>query len=400
VAVLAGFLMSMKLAAHAALGEGLAEYLLGRRLCSLALPVMTAGAATSLPRFVAAESTQARRASLTGAAVATSGALVAVLLLASMAIPRSIAQLLFGSAERAGLVLGVAVLVGGQTLHVLAYGYLRGVLHVGAANLLQTANLALLPIVTLLTATTVPAAFLSLGGLTAASSVMALWLGGARVQWPTRRVAWTLLRYGGSRVPGDFALMALFALPPAVATHLTDFRQAGYVALGSSLVVTLGSLAAPLGVVLLPQASRLVAAGRSDELRTLAGRLLFASLATAALGTLAFKAIAARVVELYLGGAHLGAVPFVRLAALGATPYAAFLLVRSVLDAVTERPLSTLFTTLALAVCGVATTIAFVTRSVWTLVAANLAGLLCLALCSLVAVRPLLSRPREQEIPR
>ena len=82
-----------------------------------------------------------------------------------------------------------------------------------------------------------------------------------------REYAKELLRFGVQRVPGDFILMALFALPATIVAHKSGIRAAGFVAFGISMLNVIGSFFSPFGLILLPKAGALLAAGKNRELR-------------------------------------------------------------------------------------------------------------------------------------
>src|SRR5262249_28680197 len=129
---------------------------------------------------------------------------------------------------------------------------------------------------------------------------------------------------------------------------------------------------------LLPRASRWRAQGRTREVETHTRQLLMWTTAAAVMGTLVFEISACRLVTLYLGDAYLPAVPFARLAALGVPFYALFLVLRSTLDASSDRAITTGLVGVSL-VC-------FATAGALAMRSASASGLLFALIVSLVVL--------------
>jgi O-antigen/teichoic acid export membrane protein len=151
----------------------------------------------------------------------------------------------------------------------------------------------------------------------------------------------SLLRFGVPRLPGDLALTALLTLPATLTAHRSGIEAAGHVGFSLAVLGLLANFFAPIGVILLPHASAMVASGRLDELRQTMRRLLMLGLPLAAMGTLAIVAAAPQLVSWYLGPTHVGAAPIIRITALSAIPYVVYVLLRSPLDALTVRAINT-----------------------------------------------------------
>ena len=149
-----------------------------------------------------------------------------------------------------------------------------------------------------------------------------------------------LLGYGLPRVPGEFALAALFALPTTLAAHFGGIEEAGFVGLGVSLLSVVGSMFAPLGQIVLPSISTMAAHGRTAPLRSGVWRLWLASVTVAA-GMVVVLAILTRpLIAVFVGPAFLPAVPVTRLLLLAGIPYVTYVVLRNVLDALDTRPLN------------------------------------------------------------
>jgi len=346
-ATLAAGLVVLRLAAWRWGPAGFGEYLLARRTLALVqLPVLC-NLGVALSRFVAISAVGGRftrqRYLVAATAVAVVASLLAGLVLVLAAAP--IAALMFGNARYATLVRAVALAVPGIVLHSVAYGYYRGRLQMLAANGLQVVNLGVVPVVviaipgiTVLQAITALAATWNVVAIGAIAEP--LWSAVRESRGSPLPAVRELLGYGLPRVPGEFALAALFALPTTLAAHFGGIEEAGFVGLGVSLLSVVGSMFAPLGQIVLPSISTLAAHGRTAPLRSGVWRLWLASVTVAA-GMVVVLAILTRpLIAVFVGPAFLPAVPVTRLLLLAGIPYVTYVVLRNVLDALDTRPLN------------------------------------------------------------
>ena len=96
----------------------------------------------------------------------------------------------------------------------------------------------------------------------------------------------------------------------------------------------------PVGFVLLPVASRLLAAGSVDRLR---GQVFIVARVAVGLIVIAvaiFELFATQIVDIYLGPAFAGSVATLRVLMLGALPWGIYMSLRTVIDARHKRPVN------------------------------------------------------------
>ncbi len=345
--VLACQLLTYKLAAYFLGKTGFAEYAVARRTISILYPIVLLGLGVGLPRYVASAAgrgDEEAKARYLGATVWCVGFSALACVALSAAFRGGLAYLFFGSRGYASLILPLSLVVAGSAVHAIAYSYFRGILNMRAANLLQLVNFGLMPLAAfLLYSKSVQAVLTALGILSIAVAGMAL----VFTPWKTvardnRAEVKELLRFGIQRVPGDFILMALFALPATFVAHQSGIRAAGFVAFGISMLNVIGSLFSPFGLILLPKAGTLLAAGRNGELRKqvwLLTRITFAVSAVLAVG---IAVGAETLIRLYLGADFLEGAGILRLLLLAAVPYSLYTVLRNVIDAFHELGVTTM----------------------------------------------------------
>jgi O-antigen/teichoic acid export membrane protein len=161
-----------------------------------------------------------------------------------------------------------------------------------------------------------------------------------------------LLRFGLPRVPGEFALVGLFAIPSLLAVRAHGVIEAGQFSAALSVLTMAAGTFAPVGLVVLPRASAQVATGDLAGLRHLVLRILGGGILLAAIGVAIGEILIPPFIRWYFGEAFLPAVPYFRAVLLGAIPYAVYILMRSILDALDVRAVNSrnLIVTLCVAV--------------------------------------------------
>lgn len=350
LAVMAASLVVLKLAAAYTDPAGFGEFVLARRMIGLVQLPALCGIGLALTRSVAMA--MERRgpaaqwpyldAALLITALTGGGAALLLLLL-----PGPFAALTMGGAQYAPLARAIAPGVLGLVLHGVAYGLLRGRQTMVPANVVQGINLGLIPLVVfafrgLPMATLV--LLIGLGQLAVAVLVLAgLRLGGpppAPLRETLGAEGKELFRYGAPRVPGEFVLGALSALPVTAAAHYAGPAEAGRVGLGLSLLSLVGSLFAPLGQVMLPAISARVAAGNTTHLGRAVWGLTAACAGLTAVGAIALELLAPWLLPAVFGAGFAEAVAPVRIIVLGAVPYVVYIVLRNVLDAIHAAPLN------------------------------------------------------------
>jgi O-antigen/teichoic acid export membrane protein len=340
--VIGSYLLAFRLIAAYSGTEGFGEYSLSRRTLSLLLPLAILGADLGVARYVAyAEEEKSGKSSAYAAAslivLAAGVGAVSVVLLAASAFW---SHIFFGSASYAGLVLALPVLLAGAGLHSLAYGYLRGLHRIQAANVVMAINMGLLPLVAILFFRgSVQWILIAMGvGWTVASGIVLIRLPihFAGIRERLREMT----RFGVPRMPGDFVSLLLFAMPGILVAQAADIRVAGIVAFGVAAVSMIGSSLTPVSFLLLPAAARLLAAGKVRQLRTEVVEVVGLTLAGTLVVVVLLEVFAGPLVSFYLGPSFSGGVDILRLTLIGAFPWAAYVTLRSVIDAQHVRPIN------------------------------------------------------------
>lgn len=357
---LSGVLL-LKFAASMLGPMGFGEYALGRRVVGLLYLPLIMGLGIAAPRYIAiarggilkeyAESSFAF-------ATLTAGLLPALaVVLAMNLLPDLSSRLIFGSSALTPMIAPASIALAGITLHSMVYAIHRGRSEMGFANTLQLANLGLVPLgAFVLGHRTAPAVLATTGIAWLVISGVALlhllyvernnWHGSVSV----RQHLNVLLRFGLPRVPGEFAMVGLFALPSLIAVRTEGVVIAGQLSAAMSLLTIASGSFAPVGLVVLPRASAQAAAGDIAGVRRLVVRILVGGVLLATGGVLVGELLIPSFIHWYFGPAFETAIPVFRTCLLGAIPYVVYVLMRSILDALDVRPINARNLMIALAV--------------------------------------------------
>ncbi len=340
--VIGSYLLAFKLIAAYSGTQGFGEYSLSRRTLSLLAPLVLLGADLGIARYVAyaEEEKSGKSPGYAAAALIVLTAGVAAVSLVLLVATGFWGHVFFGSDSYSDLVFALPVLLAGSGLHSVAYGYLRGLHRIQAANVLMAVNMGLLPLAAIvLFHSSVAWILYAMGiGWTIASAV-------ALVRLPFRLASIgerlrEMTRFGIPRMPGDFFSLLLFAMPGILIAQAADIRVAGIVAFGVAAVSMIGSSLTPVSFLLLPAAARLLAAGKVRQLRTEVVEVVGLTLAGTLIVVVILEVFAGPIVSIYLGPGFSGGVNVLRLTLIGALPWAAYVTLRSVIDAHHVRPIN------------------------------------------------------------
>lgn len=352
-AVMCSQIVVYKLAAQFLGKQGFSEYAIARRTISTVYPIALLGLSVGLPRYLALSMHQNRDAEanrLFSATVWCVGASTAIIVAVMNIWPSTFAYLAFGSATYSRLTLPLSLLMAGLTLHVTVYSYFRGHVRMRPANSLQFVNLGVVPLLSFYRVNYDPASvLLRFGLLTVLVSVFGfLFTPWQKMTWNPLRESKLLLRYGLPRVPGDFALMAMLVLPAWVVAHKISVQEGGYVAFSISFLSMIAAVFAPIGLVLLPKASRLIARRSGEELASHISTVLRLSLIVSAVLTILVELLSGPLVRIYLGREFFEVSTTVRIVMMGGIPYAIYTALRSALDARHFKAINTINCVIAL----------------------------------------------------
>jgi UDP-2-acetamido-2-deoxy-ribo-hexuluronate aminotransferase len=318
----------------------LGEYLLVRRVSSWLLAASQLGMGIALPRQIA-HTVHEVETRATQYFLATFGVLLVFLTGMGTVLTlnaQRVAHWCFGSENRS-LVYAMVLFIFGTAVQCTVFGYFRGLERVQRANLVILGGAVVVPLLAFGVTYKSHSAPVLIGAT-------GLGLAVPTILWaiPKVAIAWRLcahlvgdarelLSYGVARIPGEIAFGGLLAVGPMLVSHYADMAQNSYLLLGITCL-TMASLAfAPMSMVLLARISRLLAAGRREDLNEYVGHLRSAVLQLSLVVVLQGLVFARPIVLWWLGPSCVAGVPVISVVMLAIPAYMYFVAMRSVVDA-------------------------------------------------------------------
>ncbi len=360
VAVVAFGVVLLKLLAAAFSESHFGLFHLVRRWDMVLLPVLTLNISFGLVRYVSFE--EENSSFFLHLSLAVTGLLCLIFFPALFLFPGYFSKLLFHSPDYAKLVMILPLFLAANLLHLLAYSYFRGKLHMNTANLMRTlffgfplipAGIALLvksksgslaPISLLYTF------FLSYSIFGIGISVYFLRKEVSframkslfRDKWPavkdTLKKKRSLFTFSLSRVPGVFFISMVFSFPVLYAGKSISLVAAGYIGIVVSVLRLFEVFSMPFNMIFLPKFSILKRDYDLEhiiEFNQVVLDFIFTFLPFC--GVIVFG-LMPFVILVWFGPSYLAAADSVAIAVLFSAFYLAFALLRGILDGLFEIP--------------------------------------------------------------
>jgi O-antigen/teichoic acid export membrane protein len=345
ITILGSGLLVYRLAADILGKEGFSEYALVRRTISFLLPALILGMGVAIPRYIGYSYSNFKKANtyfIAGFII-----LFFVISIFSLSInlfQKNFAFLFFGDSKYYYLVFPIDIMLIGLIFHSLCYGYFRGNLSMIKANFLQLINMGIVPFLVFFLKDNLKEIILLNGLIIILVSFIFLTMILKNITFEKNEIYINLkelMAYGIQRVPGDFGLSGLFSLPSTITAHISGVTIAGYVAFGTSLLNMVGAGFAPLGLILLPKASQLVANKDFKTLKYYILKILKVTLILTILGMVFFEIFADKIITFYLENFLSDLVMIARLVVIASIGYNIYLTMRSIIDAYYVKAINT-----------------------------------------------------------
>lgn len=302
------------------------------------MPIICAGLGVALPRRVAQLRVSNNNSASVSCFLQASGAvfIFASVFVALINIFSSIAAFfILGDPQYEYLVAPLSSCIFGLSISAICYSFLRGLSFFGFASIYQIIAYALIPMVAFFVCSgKVVLLFWWIGLLSTFISMMLIYyvFSKHKVDFNLSDIK-GLLSYGVRRVPGDFAIGMLFALPSMVAVHLVDLRNAGIIAFGVSIINMSATALSPFSTLLLPYSAKLIKLNKVDILKKHVKFVLFFSFFFSLTAILLGEIFAEIGIKYWIGAEYLPQSKIIRFLIVGIAPYSLYISLRSVLDA-------------------------------------------------------------------
>lgn len=339
--VLISGLLVYRLASQNFVGDGFSEYALSRRVISFVQPALLLGLGVGIPRYIAFSYKNV----IDKESYFVSGCIVIFLviffcLIVLNTFTHFFAYLFFGKDKFEYLIFPISLMLTGLLLHTLCYAYFRGNLKMLYANILQLINMSIIPVIVFFYAENIKQLLTFHGFLIILVSIIFLTLIFFKMDKTfvdMKNKIKVLIKYGIQRIPADFGMSALLGLPSIITSHISGVKEAGYVAFSISFLNMFGAVFAPLGLVMLPKASMLVANKEYEKLNFYIKRITLIILLLTTISFITFEIFIENILKIYLLNFDDKLVFVIRLILAGSFGYIIYVSMRSIIDALYEK---------------------------------------------------------------
>lgn len=345
--VVLAFFLIYRLVGDRFAAVGVGEYSLVKKLAGFLVPLFFIGVGIGLPRCVAvARNSGERNAFLKSAMIIVGSSLLFSFLLFN-SLPVFFAKIFFGDSIYSEFIFPFSIFLIGYSLHLLVYSYLRGRMRTKTFNMLQITNLAVMPLVILMFLRLTLENFVFIYGvsLVVSSLLFSIFFLDDFANFGNianlKKNFKKLAEYSFPRVWADFALFGILSLGAVLMAHLSSMEEVGFFVIGQSLLISLGSLISPIGVILLPKIARLTADGAQDRIKNDVEAYMKLVLCFSLFAFFQAFIFTDWVIGFWLGSSFLGAATVARVIFFAIVPYIFYMSMRDILDALKARSINT-----------------------------------------------------------
>lgn len=344
--------------AHGLGEEHFGAYTLARRMVSTFVPIVLVAMDVAVSRSTAMAASDAERFRYLFGAVALSLLPGTLLVGFGLVFARPLTDVIFHNQVYFSVYLASLFMLWGASFYTVLYGYYLGTGNIIRANLWQLATAAVGPllIAAYLASSGNVALIVLLMGILPLAAVFPLLLKlyKALVQHKVvlrlKATMAELWQYGAPRMPGGWASEGLFTVAPFLAPYFGTLSQGGHLVIGQyPLKVVTGGMAA-FGLVVLPKVAQAFVGKPKSYVESLATDIISSVLHLGAYATLHLLLWADPIVLIWFGPGYAAAGLAVKIFSIGLIPYLAYVMLRSVLDAVEVKAVNTVNLYIALSV--------------------------------------------------
>ena len=334
--------------------EEFGAYSLARRVISNIAPLVILSMDVALSRYIAMTYERKLRNSYILSSIISTGIAAALLFTIAISSSKHLSYLIFHSNGYLKLYYASLFLLSGYSIFIITYASLLGMQKIKKANLLQLCLAAIIPLmICYVFASTKSSSFIMfLMGLAFYLSLFPLIIIIKKTELPrlndVRSSFKVLLKYGLPRAPAGFFLAGLLTLGPLLAGYFEGLKEAGFFVVGQSVFRIMEAAIVAFGLVALPKVSQLLAEKKEDFLKTKVEDMLIMIFQVGLFFTIHTFIWSEEIILIWLGSEYQGVIPIMKIIILSLGPYLAYVLLRSIVDAVEVRAINTINLALSL----------------------------------------------------
>ena len=331
-------------------------YALARRIVAFIVPFSTLTMGVSLARYTALSGDWKQRQILLSVALSIVIIMAVILSAPWFLWGKYLTELLFHHNKYANLFYSSLFMIAGYGIYAVLYAFYRGTGNMNKANLLQFCVMSFIPLLisSIFANKGNAALMIVLMGVSFYLSIPPLWCNLKGIELAgienIKKATKDLLIYGLPRAPGSLAFAGLLAMGPFFAPYFGSIDEAGYFVVGQSVFRIMESSVVAFGLVALPKVALLFEEGKegflAERIRDIIDLIIHLGLFIAIQTFIWSKFL----VMVWLGPDYLESVTIMRILIISLAPYLAYVLLRSVIDAVEIKAVNALNLFIALGV--------------------------------------------------
>lgn len=337
-------------------------YSLVRRVVSILVQVSTLSMGVGLARYLGISQFDPvkKSAYLLGAVGIAISLTILIIIIGLLATP-ILSYFIFHKKEYESLFQALLFMLAGFSMTRLLYAYYRGLGRMDLANLWQFGVMAIgLLVISILFAgqgNVVLIVFLFGGLYMLALPLLSYYSLHAikRIKQPryVSEAGKELFKYGLPRIPEGLCYGGLLSIGPLLAPHFGSLKDAGFLAVGQSLFRIAESIVIAFGLVALPRIAYLASEKKENFIKDRLVDLITFLFQVGLFVSLHLCLWSDLIVKVWLGNNYIQTIPLMRIIVLALIPYLAYVMLRSVLDAVEVKAINTLnlFISLIIGIC-------------------------------------------------
>ncbi len=324
-------------------------YSMARRFIANIAPLILLSSGVAVRRYVALTDSESGRLSYVISALMISGCTLLILISTGFVLGEELSIIIFSDISYIKLLYACIVYLCCYSLWGITLSYLFGTQKIQNANLFQLFIGSIFPftIAYLLAPTTPVNQIVLIFGIGHLACLIILlpeiWK--AYHELTFERIVGSLmilLRYGLPRVPGDFALAGLFSIGPFLAGYYYGIEMAGFFVVAQYVFRIMEAVITSFGLVALPTIAKLLAQGQREHIKENLENLLIMIFHLGIFLTIHLLFWIREIVLVWLGHDYIDAILIMKILILSVSPYLAYVMLRSVVDAIEVRAINTI----------------------------------------------------------
>nr|WP_320191931.1 lipopolysaccharide biosynthesis protein [uncultured Desulfobacter sp.] len=326
-------------------------YSLARRFIANMSPLILLSMGVSLRRYVAMSFTENDHRTYIMAAVVSVSVLIFLLLSFSWLGGRSITRLVFSDKAYINTFYASVIFMGCYCYWVITSASLFGMQKVRTVNFYQLLIGGALPLVVASIFADSQSSskilmYIGLGNLICLVVLVPELFKGLKSTMNIKKELVhsfsVLSKYGLPRVPGDFLFAGLFSLGPFLASYFGSVKQAGFFVIAQYIFRVMEAAISAFGQVAIPKIAQLVVQNKTEFLKHQIENLVVMVFHMGLFTTIHLSIWADEIVLSWLGNEYRPSIAIIQVIIISLGPYLAYVLLRSVIDAVEVRAVNTM----------------------------------------------------------